>query len=274
MNRPLSLYWIERTTAQLSRLPEETVALLPVAAVEQHGPHLPVGTDTMINRGIVAAALGILGPDAPVIVLPEQAVGTSNEHIDYPGTLSHPPAGLMTIWTEVLDHVRAAGLKRCLIYNSHGGQVSLLQPVALEMRRRGMLAAYASWFGGEPPTGLFEEEEWHFGYHGGGVETSMMLHLRPDLVVAEKIRDYPTLARTVHGENEHLAADPGGARIAGFGWLSQDLNPQGAMGDARGANAEKGARLIGHAAARLAGLVREVSRFPLERLENRPLLDL
>ena len=148
-------------------------------------------------------------------------------------TLVNKTSGTVSVFGHDLDR-DPAGLKRCLLYNSHGGQVSLLQPVALEMRRRGMLAAYASWFGGEPPPGLFEEDEWHFGYHGGGVETSMMLHLRPDLVIADKIRDYPTLARTVHGENEHLAADPGGARVAGFGWLSDDDRRQLEQPDSQG----------------------------------------
>ena len=268
----MSKFWIDLTTADFTRLPAETVALLPVAAVEQHGPHLPVGTDTLINRGIVGEALENLGPDAPVVVLPDQAVGTSNEHEAYPGTLSHPAADLMAIWTQLLEGVLAAGIRRALLFNSHGGQASLLQPVALELRRRGMLAAYASWFRSDAPRHLFDDAEWQFGYHGGAVETAMMLHLHPELVVTSEIRNFPSAAQTIAAQHQHLAADPGGGFVAGFGWLSQDLNPYGAMGDARQATAEAGQVLVAHAAQRLAGLVREVSSFPLDALASRTFL--
>lgn len=269
----MSKYWVDLTTADFKRLPEGTVALLPVAAVEQHGPHLPVGTDTMINRGIVTAALALLGSDAPVLVLPEQAVGTSFEHEAYPGTLSHEAIALMGIWTGIFDSVRASGVRRALLFNSHGGQAALLQPTAVALRRRGMLAAYTSWFWSDLPRHHFPEAEWRFGYHGGAVETAMMLHLRPDLVVASEIRDFPSTAEAIAGSGEHLAADPGDGHMAGFGWLSQDLNRYGAMGDARLATAAIGEALIAHAATRLAGLIGEVSRLPLATLEARTFLD-
>jgi creatinine amidohydrolase len=268
----VSKYWVDLTTADFARLPKETVALLPVAAVEQHGPHLPVGTDTMINRGIVAEALEILGPDGPVLVLPEQAVGTSFEHEAYPGTLSHEATALMGIWTAIFDSVRASGIRRALLFNSHGGQAALLQPTAVALRRRGMLAAYTSWFWTELPRAHFPEEEWRFGYHGGAIETAMMLHLRPDLVVTSEIRDFPSAAKGIAASGQHLAADPGDGYAAGFGWLSQDLNPYGAMGDARLATAAIGKALVGDAAGRLAGLVHEVSRLPLQTLANRTFL--
>lgn len=268
----MSKFWIDLTTAHFARLPPETVALLPVAAVEQHGPHLPVGTDTLINRGLVAEALSVLGDAAPVVVLPEQAVGTSNEHEAYPGTLSHPPAALMETWIRLFERVLAAGIRRALLFNSHGGQASLLQPVALELRRRGMLATYASWFHCDPPRELFDEAEWRFGYHGGAVETSIMLHLHPELVVVDELRDYPSVAEGLAAENDHLAADPGDGFVAGFGWLSQDLNPYGAMGNAAKATAEAGRIIVAHAGKRLAGLIREASAFPLDRLTSRTFL--
>jgi creatinine amidohydrolase len=269
----VSKYWVDLTTADFARISPETVALLPVAAVEQHGPHLPVGTDTMINRGIVAEALEILGPDGPLLVLPEQAVGTSFEHEAYPGTLSHEAIALMGIWTAIFDSVRASGIRRALLFNSHGGQAALLQPTAVALRRRGMLAAYTSWFWSDLPREHFPAEEWRFGYHGGAIETAMMLHLRPDLVVTSEIRDFPSTAQTIAASGQHLAADPGDGHLAGFGWLSQDLNPYGAMGDARLATAAIGKALVGHAATRLAGLVREASRLPLDTLATRTFLD-
>jgi creatinine amidohydrolase len=123
------------------------------------------------------------------------------------------------------------------------------------------------------PRHHFPEAEWRFGYHGGAIETAMMLHLRPDLVVASEIMDFPSTAETIAGSGRHLAADPGDGYAAGFGWLSQDLNPYGAMGDARLATAEIGKALVSHAAARLAGLIEEVSRLPLATLETRTFLD-
>jgi len=256
---PKSRYWIDLSTRDVAELPPDTIAILPVGAVEQHGPHMPLGTDAIINRGIVARALELVAADVSVIVLPEQTVGTSSEHLSFPGTLSHMPTALIGIWTTVLECTARAGIGKLLIFNSHGGQVSLLQPVALDIRRRlGVLCAYASWFDAGYPAGLFTPEEEEFGIHAGAIETAMMMHLRPELVDAASLADFPSRALDFRGAFSALQADPGNGRLGGFGWMAEDLNRFGAMGDASAATPEAGRKLVDHAAGKLATLLGEI----------------
>ena len=270
---PSSRYWIELSTREVAALPEGTIALLPTGAVEQHGPHMPLGTDALINRGIVSRMLELVPAELPLVVLPEQTIGTSHEHLSYPGTLSHPPSAIMEIWTTALEGAIRAGVKKLILFNSHGGQVRLLQPTALLLRQRcSVLAFYASWFDAGYPEGLFSAEEMEFGIHAGAIETAMMLHLRPELVAKEFVADFPSQARELDSAFALLQSDPGGGRMGGFGWMMQDLHPSGAAGDARAATAEKGRALVDHAARRLADLLGEIHRFGHERLSGTTFL--
>ncbi|MDB5505569.1 MAG: putative Creatinine amidohydrolase [Devosia sp.] len=260
-------YWLHLTTADFAALPKGTIALLPVGATEQHGPHLPVGTDTLINQGIVARMLELLDPTLSLVVLPTQPVGTSTEHLAFPGTLSHDPAAIMGIWTTLLENVVRAGISKLILFNSHGGQTRLLQPVALQLRQRhGVLAAYASWFDAGYPAGLFGDDELDFGIHAGAIETSMMLHLCPELVQQDRVMDFPSTAANFQSEFRLLQSDPGNGRAGGFGWMMQDLNPFGAAGDARLSSPEAGRALVDHAASALAELLIEIDRFDIGRL--------
>jgi creatinine amidohydrolase len=269
-----SRYWMDLTTADFARLPAGTVALLPVAAVEQHGPHMPVGTDTFINRGIVARALELVPPELPVLVLPEQAVGTSTEHLDYPGTLSHPAAFLMGLWHNVLASAARAGVQKLLVFNSHGGQIALLQPVALQLRRElDVVTAFASWFDAGLPDGLFAGDEADHGIHAGAIETSMVMHLRPETIDHTALMDFPSRAVDMRSRFARLAPDPGNGRLAGFGWKMQDLNPYGACGDASIATPEAGRRLVDHAATALAELLVELAGIEPGFLATRTFLD-
>jgi len=270
---PSSRYWIELSTRQIAALPAGTIAILPTGAVEQHGPHLPTGTDALINRGIIARALELLAPDLPVVILPEQTIGTSHEHLSYPGTLSHTPAAIMEIWTTALEGAIRAGISKVLLFNSHGGQVRLLQPTALLLRQRfGLLAGYASWFDAGYPEGMFSADEVNFGIHAGAIETAMMLHLYPHLVAHEFISDFPSNAAGLEGEFARLQTDPGNGRMGGFGWMMQDLGPSGAAGDARQGTAERGRALVDRAAAGLAELLAEIHRFDANRLSHTTFL--
>ncbi len=260
-------YWLHMTTADFAALPGGTIALLPVGATEQHGPHLPVGTDTLINQGIVARMLELVDPGLSLVVLPTQAVGTSTEHLSFPGTLSHDPAAIMSVWTTLLDNVVRAGITKLVLFNSHGGHTRLLQPVALQMRQRhGVLAAYASWFDAGYPEGLYSADEMNFGIHAGAIETAIMLHLHPDLVQREHIMDFPSAAAGLETEFDLLQSDPGNGRMGGFGWMMQDLNRYGAAGDARIATVEHGRLLVDRAAQSLADLLKEIDRFDMSRL--------
>ena len=269
-----SRYWMELTTRDVAKLPPGTIAILPVAAVEQHGPHMPLGTDTLINREIVARCLELLPTDLSVVVLPEQAIGSSGEHAAFPGTLSLAPAAAMQLWDGVLtDVITRTTISKLLLFNSHGGQTRLLQPVALELRRRfEVLVAYASWFDGGYPEGLFSDDELAFGIHAGAIETSMMLHLRPELVDRDYIADFPSQAAAFEQRFHTLQTDPGGGRLGGFGWMMQDLGPSGAAGDATRATAEAGRALVDHAASRLRELLLDMHAFALTDLASRTFL--
>lgn len=268
-----SRYWIELSTREVAALPRGTIALLPTGAVEQHGPHMPLGTDALINRGIISRMLELLPAELPVVILPEQTIGTSHEHLSYPGTLSHTPSAIMDIWTTALEGAVRAGVQKLLLFNSHGGQVRLLQPTALLLRQRfSVLAFYASWFDAGYPDGMFSRDEIEFGIHAGAIETSMMLHLHPNLVARDFVDDFPSSAAKIDNDFGLLQSDPGNGRLGGFGWMMQDLHPSGAAGEARAATAEKGKALVDRAAERLAELLAEIHRFDLSRLSDSTFL--
>lgn len=261
-------YWQDLTTTDFAGLdPESTVALLPVAAIEQHGPHLPLSTDAVIADEIVRALLAGRAPDGPtLLVLPLAAVGHSPEHASFAGTLTARAETLLALWTEIGRSVASAGVRKLILLNSHGGQKSLVDIVATRLRaEHGLLVVRASTFSMGAPPGLFEPRELALGLHGGDVETSLMLHLRPDLVRRDRIRDFIGLPERFADEHELLGAE----KPVGFGWLSEDLHPDGAVGRAGGASAEKGARCFEHIVGRFQRLVDEVAATPLEVLRGR-----
>ena len=180
--------------ARRSGLAAQTVAVLPVAATEQHGPHLPLSVDAALLQGVIDAALPLLPAGLPLLLLPPQNIGLSTEHMAFAGTLSLSPATLLALWTELGECVARAGIKKLLLLNGHGGQVSAMDIVARELRQRcGLLVYSASWFGLPLPpevAGRFSAEEHRFGIHAGEIETSMMLHLEPGTVRMEHARNF------------------------------------------------------------------------------------
>ena len=255
--------WLDLTTEEFRMLdPLRTVALLPVSAVEQHGPHLPVSVDQVLCAGIVARARE-LADGTPVIVLPQQDVGKSNEHLAFPGTLSFSAETLIRIWTELGEGVYRAGLRKIVFYNSHGGQPQIMDVVARDLRvRLNMAAVAANWWSFGMPEGLWPQKENEFGIHAGGVETSMMMHLAPGSVREAKVANFEPGQVALAKEFE-LLTYTGSSSLA---WQIQDLHPSGAVGDATDADAERGRKVVDHAAAKLVKLLDEVSRFPLERI--------
>lgn len=257
--RPASREWIHLTGPQIEALPKDTVVLLPVGAVEQHGPHLPVGTDMLINRGIVARAMELLPGDIPLIVLPEQAVGASTEHARFAGTLSHPFTSLLEQWKNLLRGVARLGLSRVLVYNTHGGNHDLLYPLGVELRDElGILVCYTSRGAAGVPEGLFDLPNLQHDIHAGAIETSIMMALYPELVVAENRKDFASRAATFEQRFTYLGAGIGGGRRAGFGWMSSDLNADGCCGNALAAEVEAGRVLVDHAAAALVAVIKDV----------------
>jgi len=253
-------HWQDLAWTDFRSLPEDAVAVLPVAAVEQHGPHLPVSVDATINAGILSRALQLVAPDATVLALPMQSVGLSVEHIRFPGTLTLSAETLIAVLTELGRSVARAGVRRLVFLNSHGGQPQVIDIVCRRLRGDGLFAVncMASRLGLPPDVTLSQDEREH-GIHGGLVETSLMLHLRPDLVRMEHAIDFRSSWLKLETRSSVLTPEGG----IGFGWETQDLHPAGALGEARAATAEVGATILEFQAARFATLLDEVRRFDL-----------
>jgi creatinine amidohydrolase len=264
-----SKIWQDLTTRDFAALDtERTVAVLPVAAVEQHGPHLPLCVDACIAQGIVDAVLRRLPPTAPVLFLPLMPIGKSNEHLAFPGTLSLTAETLIRLWTEIGESVGRAGIRRLVILNAHGGQPQIMEIVARDLRvRLGMFVVAVNYWALGSPAGLFPDTELHHGIHGGSAETSMMLHLRPDLVREAERRDFPSRAADIAARFALLRAEGVGI---GFGWQIQDLNADGACGNALDADGGRGRAIIEHGAGQFIELLGEVARFPLDSLRAGP----
>ena len=266
-----SRYWADLSARDFARMDAPaTVAVLPVAAIEQHGPHLPVSVDTTLVDGVIAASLPHLPAELPVLFLPTQQIGKSNEHLRFPGTLSLSAETLMRVWMEIGECVARTGIRKLVLFNAHGGQVSLMDIVARDLRVRHDLIVFSTnWFTLPLPDevqNLFSAEEHRFGIHAGDVETSMMLALRPSLVDMSRARDFKSTSQ------ERAARHPilGNGKSAKLGWQMQDYNPQGAAGNAAAATADKGQSVIEAAARQLALLLQEVAELPLSTLVAQP----
>lgn len=259
--------WEDHTSPELARLAErDPVAVLPVAAVEQHGPHLPLSTDEVIGEGILRYALEATDGATPVLVLPTLAVGASAEHEAFPGTLSLDPATLEATIFDVGASLARAGIRRLVVSNSHGGNKAVVDLVGLRLRRdRDMLVVKTSYFRFARPDEVeLPEREWVHGLHGGAVETAMMMHLRPDLVRRDEVRTFPSLGQELEGRLQEVRPEG----TVPFSWSAEDLSPEGVTGDATLATAELGERLVAHYGSCLAAVLRDAHRFPLERLRG------
>ena len=273
-------FWSDLTTKQFAELvasPDvaRLVAVLPVAAIEQHGPHLPLNVDSLLVDGVIKAALPHLGT-TPALFLPTQKISLSTEHIGFAGTITLSPQTVMALWMEIGASVARTGIKKLVMLNSHGGNVGLMDVVARELRTtHGLIVYHTSWYNlplldadtGEDLNTLFSPHEHRFGVHAGEIETSMMLALRPDLVDM-------SLAENFHSTSQDRAAKYpilGNGKSAKLGWQMQDYNAKGAAGNALQATADKGLRVINAAGKALATLLAELSDLPLTTIKLKPL---
>lgn len=274
-----SRFWADYSTQDFARWQTsgqaaQTIAVLPVAATEQHGPHLPLSVDTVLVDGVVTAALPHLPDALRVLFLPTQAVGLSPEHARFPGTLTLKNETIIRLWTDIGESVAAAGVKKLVLFNSHGGNVSVMDIVARDLRARLDLLVYSvSWFNlplrgedGQDLNALFSADEHRFGIHGGDVETSMMRALAPTHVDMTQAQDFHSTSQ----DRAQRFAILGNGKSAKLGWQMQDYNPAGAVGNAAAATADKGRAVVAAAGRSLAQLLIEIDQLPLSTLVAAP----
>ncbi|MFN3226142.1 MAG: creatininase family protein [Hyphomicrobiales bacterium] len=234
------------------------VAVLPLGATEQHGPHLPLSTDTVIAEGMVEAVVDRLSEDAKVVVLPGLAVTNSVEHTNRAGTLSLGRDLTFRLILEIARGVAGAGLRKLVIINAHGGNVGVMVDASHAIRAElGMLCVATNWMRLGLPDGVIAPDERAVDIHGGQLETAILLALRPDLVDRGQAGNFPSLQSELAAEFSLLRA----YGPVGMGWMGDDLNPSGAVGNAAAAREEDGRAIIAYQAEQMVRLLAEVERF-------------
>jgi creatinine amidohydrolase len=244
------------------------IAVLPLAATEQHGPHLPYRTDVLIAEAYLARVRELLPDNIPATFLPVEEIGISTEHTDYPGTLTLPADVALKTWMAIGENVARAGIKKLVMVSSHGGNSAAMTIVAQDLRaQHGLLAVTTAWSRFGAPDGLFSAEELRHGIHGGAVETSIMLARYPHEVRNDAIQNFEPASIAMEKDYRWLNVH----RPAPFAWQAQDLHPSGAAGDATQASPEKGERLLDRGARAFCELLADVDNFDVMKLKKGPI---
>jgi creatinine amidohydrolase len=242
-----------------SALSKDSVIVLPLGAIEQHGPHLPLSTDFVVADAVSTAAVEAVGAQVDAWLLPTLPYTKSNEHAWSPGTMWLSATTLMAVIDDIGRSIASTSARRVLFVNGHGGNSALVQMMNRELRLKyGLLTFLAHPHMPADQGGSSAASELGMGIHGGMDETSVMLHLQPELVdMSLAVRRVPEgLA-----DNEHVRF---GGKVA-FGWLSNDFFPEGHIGDPTGATAEIGEHMFNSAVTGLCDALKEISRFDFGR---------
>jgi creatinine amidohydrolase len=275
-----SRFWAELSSRDFVALQacgeaSRTIAILPVASTEQHGPHLSLNVDTVLVNGVIAAALPHLAADLKTLFLPTLAVGLSVEHQQFPGTLTLKNETILRLWTDLGECVAASGIQKLVLFNAHGGNVSVMDMVARDLRARcNMLVYGVSWFNlpltdtqGKDIHAMFSADEHRFGIHAGNIETSMMLALDPRHVDMAHAQNFHSTAEDRSRQFEIL----GNGTSTKLGWQMQDYNLAGAVGNAAAATADNGHAVVEAAGHALAKLLGEIDHLPTDTLRSYPI---
>ncbi|QAU44655.1 creatininase family protein [Bradyrhizobium guangzhouense] len=256
--------WADAALADTARW----IAVLPLAATEQHGPHLPYETDVLIAEAYLARLRELMPAALPVTFLPVEPVGISTEHIDYPGTQTLPTEVALKRWTGIGEDIARRGVKKLVIITSHGGNSAAMMLVAQDLRaHQKLFVVTTSWSRLSAAEKLFPSDEVRHGIHGGAIETSIMLARYPDQVRTDAIADFPASSIAMEQQYRWLSTQ----RPAPFAWQAQDLNASGAVGNATLAVAAKGDQLLDQGARAFCELLAEVDNFDVSRLAKGPL---
>ncbi len=254
-------FWEDLTSFDFANMNAENhLIVLPVAAVEQHGPHLPVGVDAKILDGIIELVCKELPNESNAIFLPTLRIGKSNEHLEYSGTLSLSMETLYSTLLDIGSSVYSSGFKKFAFLNSHGGNISILDIAAREFRVRHKLLVFnINWFGLGMPESVYSEKELRHGIHAGDLETSLMLALEPENVKMELAQNFIPQTVQLEKSYKHIGLTSG----AKIGWQAQDLNAYGACGNASIANAKKGELTLDFVCKRLLETIKEIEEMTL-----------
>ncbi len=241
---------------QIDALPRDsTLLILPTAAIEQHGHHLPLATDTLINNLLLGHALRKLPAELNVYALPPVCYGKSNEHIGFPGTLSVSSSTFMAVLRDLGSSLSKAGFRKLVLYNTHGGNTALIDVMSRDLRAEFGLRTFAMHGSGGISFEGLDPQERAYGFHAGEVETSFLLASVPELVDTNAYT-----ANYIADVSKPGLLLPENAP-ATFAWLTKDIAASGVMGDPRPAGAEKGARWLEQATTRLAAALEEMYRY-------------
>lgn len=252
-------YWADLKSPAFRELPSDLVVVLPVGAIEQHGPHLPVSVDRDLVEAVIARALPLLGSAQNVLVLPTLAVTKSGEHDLHPGTLSLSADTLLAVLRDIGASVARAGVGRLVLFNGHGGNTAILDVVARDLRvRHDMIVATCSWFGFAEWDEVVDADAMSVDLHAGDSETSPMLVAKPDLVDMSKAQNFVPAMREWEAAFRFTGLTGQPARP---GWIIDDLHPGGACGDASAATVEKGVQLLDSSARNFVRFLEEFARF-------------
>ncbi len=244
---------------------ENVVIIQPVGSIEQHGPHLPIIVDSAIGLGVLGKALEKLALDIPAYALPSLYYGKSNEHWQFPGTITLSAQTLLAVLMEMADSMYRSGFRKLVLMNSHGGQPQVMEIAARDIHQKYgdfMVFPIFTWRVPNITKDLLTEQEKEYGIHAGDAETSIMLSLLPEQVKMDRaVKEYP------YGLPEDSLLTMEGKMP--FAWLTKEISKTGVLGDATVASKEKGDRILDSVSDGWVKLITDIYKFRQPNIDNK-----